>query len=118
MHSEIGEVRIAPQVLAAVAALAALSVPGVASLSTNRPLRMGLLLRRTAAIDTGVAVTVENGSASFEVFLVVDRSVNMLETSRRVQSEVARAIRETVGMPVQSINIHVEDVAVDVAGPR
>jgi uncharacterized alkaline shock family protein YloU len=112
MAEQRGVVRIAPQVLATVAAYAALAVSGVARLSGHQPMRFGRLLRRVAVGD-GVAVAVDDGTVSIDLFLVYDRTANMLETSRQVQAEVARAVQETVGMQVLEINVHVADVAVD-----
>ena len=109
MAEQRGVISIAPDVLATVAAYAALAVPGVVSMS-GRPARHMGRIRGRAAVSDGVAVEVAEGSAKIDLFLVYDRSVNMLETSRRVQSEVARAIQETVGMAVTEINVHVADV--------
>ena len=112
MDPRLGVVSIAPEVLATVASLAALSVPGVSRLSARRPRRMEQLLRRVAA-EEGVAVALSDGAAIVDLYLIYDGAVNMLETSRRVQAEVARAIREMVGVAVQEINIHVDDIALE-----
>ena len=113
MNEKMGSVSIAPQVLVTVASLAATSVPGVVRLSAHRPVSVERILRRTA-VDQGIAISVEDGVAAVDLYLVYDRTVNMLETSRRVQAEVARAIQETVGMSVREVNVHVDDVALDV----
>jgi uncharacterized alkaline shock family protein YloU len=113
MAEQRGVISIAPAVLATVAAYAALAVPGVASLSRRPAMRMDRLLRRTAVSD-GVAVEVVDDSAKIDLFLIYDRTVDMLETSRRVQSEVMRAVQETVGMAVGEINVHVTDVVVEI----
>lgn len=116
MNEKIGTVTIAPPVLVTMARLAALSVPGVVRLSHHRPLSVERILRRTA-VDAGVTISVEaGGAAAVDLYLVYDRSVNLLETSRRVQAEVARALEETVGMTVREINVHVDDVATDAGG--
>jgi uncharacterized alkaline shock family protein YloU len=114
MDDKLGSVSIAPQVLVTVATHAAVSVPGVVKVSTHRPLTVERLLRRTA-VDEGIAISVEeNGAATIDLYLIYDRSAHMLETSRAVQAEVARAIQEMVGMSVREINVHVDDVALEV----
>jgi uncharacterized alkaline shock family protein YloU len=35
----------------------------------------------------------------------------MLSVGRQIQAEVTRAIQEIVGMGVQSVDVHIEDVA-------
>ncbi len=117
MENKLGTVTIAPHVLATVAAHAAQSVRGVARLSTHRPVRVERLLGRMAVND-GVSVMVTDGVVSVDLYLVFARTANMLETSRQAQAEVARAINDVVGMTVSEINVHVEDVAVDVTSDR
>ncbi len=109
MSHKTGTVTMAPQVLITIARFAATSVPGVIRVSSHRPLSVERLLKRTA-IEDGIAVSVEEGSASIDLYLVYERTVPMIETSRKVQAEVARAIQETVGMPIREINVHIEDV--------
>ena len=41
--------------------------------------------------------------------------VNIREVGREVQNQVARAIQEMVGTPVQRIDVHVEDIDYDLA---
>ncbi len=112
MDDTTGSVIIAPQVLCTVARHAAQSVRGVAGLSKQRPVTMERLLRRTA-VEEGIAISVEDNSAAIDLYLVLERGAYMLDTSRQVQAEVARAIQETVGMSIREINVHVEDVAIE-----
>lgn len=112
-----GTVSIAPQVLASVASSAALAVPGVLQLSRARPVTMQRLLRHVA-LEPGVAIAIADGSAVVDLYLIYDRTVSMLETSRAVQAEVARAIHETVGMTVTAVHVHVDDVGGEPALPQ
>lgn len=115
MGNKLGSVTIAPHVLTTIAAHAAHSVRGVARLSEHRAVRVERLLGRMA-VDEGVSVMVISGVATIELYLVFERTAHMLETSRQVQAEVARAINEVAGMTVSEINVHIEDVAVDAIG--
>jgi len=40
----------------------------------------------------------------------MDPHVNIMETSRKLQSAVVEAMNKMIGLEVQSVNIHVEDV--------
>jgi uncharacterized alkaline shock family protein YloU len=42
---------------------------------------------------------------------VADASANLREMSVAIQKSVARSIREILGMKVESVNVHIEDVA-------
>jgi uncharacterized alkaline shock family protein YloU len=103
---------IAPGVLLTIARETALAVPGVTGMApvpggVNRLFRRGL--------GDGVRITVADGSASVDLYLVLGRESNVRQVSRAVQHEVARAIQEMVGMPVDRVDVHIEDI--DFASP-
>jgi uncharacterized alkaline shock family protein YloU len=45
-----------------------------------------------------------------DLFLVLDRDVNLRQISHEVQTAVARAISEMLGMVAGRINIHIDDI--------
>ncbi len=47
---------------------------------------------------------------AFDIFVMMDPHVNVLETSQRVQEAVTEAIDKMVGLSVETVNVHVEDV--------
>jgi uncharacterized alkaline shock family protein YloU len=106
-HRPPGKTTISPQVLMAIARMAALSVPGVKSLA----LMSGGVDRwfRPRAGD-GVRLTIQNNLIHADVYLVMKDNVNIREVGRNVQHQVARAIQEMVGMDIARIDIHVEDI--------
>lgn len=98
---------IAPAVLVSIARQTALAVPGVAGLApvpggVNRWFRRGL--------GDGVRIDVEGGRARVDLYLVFGRDSNVRQVGRAVQTEVARAFQEMVGMPVDGVNVHIEDI--------
>ena len=104
MEKSLGVVRIAPNVLATIARLTALSVPGVVRVE-GAP---SLLGRRSG--DEGVRIDVSEDAVTVDLYLIVEQGRNMLALSREVQAQVDRAINDMVGMPVREINIHILDV--------
>jgi uncharacterized alkaline shock family protein YloU len=103
-----GKTTIAPEVLLTIARLSALGVPGVARTSpvpggANRLFRRG--------VEDGVRIEVQDMAVAVDLYLVVEHNLNVREVSREVQAAVARAIQEMVGMDVQAVNVHIEDVA-------
>ena len=103
-----GKTIIAPDVLLGIARLSALGVPGVARMSPV-PGGVNRLFRR--GIGDGVRIEVKDQAVSVDLYLVVNPDTQLQDVSRAVQSEVARAIQEMVGMVVLSVNVHIEDVA-------
>ncbi len=105
-YHSTGKTTVTPDVLLTVARMAALSVEGVSSMA-HMPGGVNRLFRRS---DEGVRMTVEDGQAFVDIYLILDSDVNVREVSRNVQQQVARAIAELVGLEIGHINIHIEDI--------
>jgi uncharacterized alkaline shock family protein YloU len=58
----------------------------------------------------GVRIEVDDDSVAVDLYLVLANESNAREVSRTVQSEVARAVEDMVGMQVKRIDIHIEDI--------
>lgn len=98
---------VAPEVLTAIASLAALEVPGVSRLA---PVSGGVnrLFRR--GINDGVRIEAKDNMVYVDLFLILKENVNIREVGRNIQQNVARSIQELVGMDVGEVNVHVEDI--------
>ena len=105
-----GTTTIAPGVLITIARLTALSVPGVAMIASV-PGGVNRLFRRGSG--EGVRIEVEEDAVSVDLYLILARNTNVREVSRKVQAEVGRAIEDMVGMQVQRIDVHIEDIDYD-----
>jgi uncharacterized alkaline shock family protein YloU len=98
---------IAPGVLVAIARQTALTVAGVAGMAPV-PGGVNRLFRR--GVGDGVQIEVESGRAGVDLYLVLGGESNVRQVGRTVQSEVTRAFEEMVGIPVDRVDIHVEDI--------
>ncbi len=101
-------VTVAPEVLLTIARLAALRVDGVARMSAI-PGGVDRLWRRTPTAE-GVQILVDGQTVTVDLFIVTHVNANMRAVSHAVQREVARALREIVGMTVKAVNVHIDDV--------
>ena len=111
MEEKLGTVRISPQVLATMARLTTLEVPGVVRMSRDFSSGVGRFLRGRAAGD-GVRIEIVDDAVAVDLHVVVAQEVNLHELGREIQSRVSRAIKDMVGMPVLAVNVHVEDVQI------
>jgi uncharacterized alkaline shock family protein YloU len=102
-----GKTTIAPSVLLTIARLTALGVPGVIRMA-EVPGGVDRLFHR--GISEGVRLEVDDDSVAVDLYLVLANETNAREVSRTVQSEVARAVEDMVGMQVKRIDIHIEDI--------
>jgi uncharacterized alkaline shock family protein YloU len=106
---ELGTVRIAPGVLATIAGLTALSVPGVARMSGDMVSGVSKLLGRPDALS-GVKIQVKDDAVWVELHLVAEPETNLYQLSTQVQRDVAQAIDKMVGMTVRQVDVYIEDV--------
>jgi Uncharacterized protein conserved in bacteria len=109
-----GKTTIAPDVLITIARLTALSVPGVSRLAIT-PGDVNRLFNH--GINDGVHISVENNSVYADLYVILRRDINVRDVSHAIQSQVARAISEMVGMEVGKVNIHVEDIDYSAEAP-
>jgi uncharacterized alkaline shock family protein YloU len=101
MAESPGRVTIAQSVLDTIVQLTTLNVPGVSRLGARTP------LRRSA---DGVKVEVSGDRVNVDVYVVVAPEVNMRDVGQAIQTEIARAMQEIVGMEVATVNVHIQDV--------
>lgn len=97
-------VTVAPGVILTIVQIAALSVDGAVKMGSSPG-----LLRRSSSHD-GVHLTLVDEGVRVDIYLLADGSRGLYETCRAVQAEVARTIKEYVGMDVLAVNVHIEDV--------
>lgn len=105
-----GTTTIAPGVLVTISRLTALSVPGVASMASV-PGGVNRLFRRGSG--EGVRIEVDENAVAIDLYLILARNTNVRDVSRKVQAEVGRAIEEMVGMQIDRIDVHIEDIDYD-----
>jgi len=103
-----GKTTVAPDVLVEIARMAALKVDGVDSMA---PVSGGVnRLFRRGVVD-GVRISVEDDIVFVDLYIILKEGVNIRNTSREVQKMVTRAITEMIGMDVEEVNIHIENIA-------
>lgn len=106
-YPNTGRTTIAPDVLLTITQLAALDVPGVSRMS---PIPGGVNRYLHRGGGEGVRIIVKDDTVSVDLYVILKNDTNLRQVSRGVQSEVARAISELVGMHVGRVNVHIEDV--------
>ncbi len=104
-----GKITIAPEVLLTIAQLTAQNVTGVSRLSQEPVDGIRGIFRRSKLCE-GVCIQVQDDTVNADIYVILQKEVNVREVSRNIQSSVARAISEMVGMQVGRINIHIDDI--------
>lgn len=107
--AEVGNIRIADEVVAKVAAKAALEIQGVYKMSGGVVDEVTKLLGKK---NTGKGVKVEVGDreCSVDVYIVVEYGVSFPNVALEVQQNIIRAITEMTGLKVVEVNVYIQDV--------
>ena len=108
----IGEVKIASDVVATIAALAASEVDGVASMAGNITNEIiGKLGMKNAS--KGVKVMMEEGSVRVDMNLNMKYGYSIPEVGEKVQDRVKSAIENMTGLSVLEVNIKIAGVSME-----
>lgn len=111
-NSTIGEVKIADDVIAMIAALAATEVKGVARMTGNITNEMVAMFSKQR-ISKGVKISVEGNCVTVNLALELDYGVNIPTVSEKVQDKVKSAIETMTGLTVAEVNVRIAGVAID-----
>ncbi len=105
-RNELGELKIANEVVGIIAGLAATEIKGVAGMSGGIAGGIAELLGRKN-LSKGVKVEVGEHETAVDLFVVVDYGFNIPEVSKEMQENVKRAIEVMTGLDVVEVNIHI-----------
>ena len=95
----LGEVKIADEVVAIIAALAATEVEGVASMAGN--ITNDLIARLGMKnLSRGVKVDVLEGIVTVSLALVLKYGYNIMDVSAKIQEKVKAAVENMTGLTV------------------
>ena len=102
-----GMTTVAPDVLLSIARLTTLGIEGVSHMSTTTS--MSAIFQKGNR-SSGVRVLIEDKVVFIDLHVVLEHDVNVRHVSRAIQDDVARAVKEMVGLDVGEIKIHIEDI--------
>ena len=107
----LGEVKIADEVVAIIAGLAAMEVEAVASMAGNatRELISKLGMK---SLSKGVKVDVLDGIVTVSLALNLNYGYSIKEITSKVQEKVKTAIENMTGLEVADVNIRVAGVEI------
>jgi uncharacterized alkaline shock family protein YloU len=106
-----GSVRVANEVIASIAAMAAREVEGVVALDEASARHFGDWIKRETA-HRGVRVALDpEHKIHLEVFLTVDSGTVLRDVAERVQDNVIEAVQRMLGLEVAEMNVFVSSIA-------
>ncbi|MDX9956460.1 MAG: Asp23/Gls24 family envelope stress response protein [Anaerolineae bacterium] len=100
-----GKVTVEPGVLETIARLTTKDVPGVVKIAEPTDVERFLGLS-----GKSVLVHVVEGRVSVDLHILAEPGISLLQLGRSVQLNVTEAIQKMIGMPVEAVNVYIEDV--------
>lgn len=108
----IGEVRVADEVVAIIAGLAATEIEGVESMAGNITNELVSKLGMKN-LSKGVKVNVSEASVAVDLALNIKYGYEIPTVSKKVQEKVKSAIETMTGLEVSVVNIKIAGVNID-----
>lgn len=114
-NGRLGEVKIADEVVAVIAGIAATEVEGVDSMAGNptKEIVGKLSGSKTAKSMRGVKVEVNDDKVCVDLSINVSYNYNIPEVSEKVQERVKNAIENMTGLTVLEVNIKIAYVVAE-----
>ncbi len=105
-----GSIKISDEVIAATAAIAAVSIDGVAEMSGGITESISSIIGKTN-LSKGIKVNTNDDNVIIDIFITVKYGVKIPEVAWNVQEKVKKEVEDTAGIKIKAINIHVQGVA-------
>jgi len=106
---ELGNIKIADEVVSIVAGLAATEVEGVAGMSGGIAGGIAEMLGRKN-LTKGVKVEVGDNECVVDLYVIIDYGHSIPDVSWNIQNNVKQAIEGMTGLDVMEVNVHVQGV--------
>ncbi|WP_297597040.1 Asp23/Gls24 family envelope stress response protein [uncultured Cetobacterium sp.] len=109
--NELGNIKIADDVVKTISAKAAQDVSGVYKLAGGVADEVSKMLGKKR-LTNGVKVEVGEKECSVEVYIIVEYGYQISEVAQNVQKNVLAAISTMTGLKVVEVNVFVQDVKI------
>jgi uncharacterized alkaline shock family protein YloU len=110
MPTELGNIKIADEVVSIIAGLAATEVDGVAGMSGGVVGGIADMLGKRN-LSKGVKVEVGDKQAAIDLYIVVKFGVRIPDVAWTIQENVKKAVESMTGLETLKINVHVQGVS-------
>lgn len=108
--TDVGTVKIADEVVAIIAGMAATEIKGIAGMSGGIVGGIAEFVGKKSP-SKGVKVEVGEKEAAIDLFVIVEFGVRIPEIAHEVQQNVKKAIENMTGLTVVEVNVHIQGVS-------
>lgn len=108
-NKEYGNVKIADDVVAIIAGVAANEIPGVTSMSGGITGGFSEMLGMKN-LSKGVKVEIKENEVAIDVFIVVEYGKNISEIGKNVQENIKNSVESMTELNVVEVNVNIQGV--------
>lgn len=105
-----GIVKISDEVVSIIAALAADEIEGITPGLAGSGITQ--ILGNKKNISKGVKVSVNEGTATIDLYVIVDYGIQIPEVCEKVQHNVMKTVETITGLKVSAVNVYVQNIVV------
>ena len=106
---DLGSIRIADEVIASIAGIAAVDVTGVVGMSSGLIGGMAEMMGKKNPAK-GVKVQVGAREVAVDLYIIVEYGLRIPDVALQVQEKVKEAVETATGLSVIEVNVHVQGV--------
>ena len=115
---ELGNIHISEEVLAVIAAAAALEVEGVHGLAANLGSDLAELLGGKKNLAKGIRIQVADQAVSVDISIVVKYGYLIPDVAKAVQDAVCSSMESMSSLTVTAVNVNVSGISLESAGHK
>lgn len=115
--TELGNVQIHQSVIATIARLTAMKIPGVVEMSGGLVDGLAGMIGKKS-VDRGIRVEFEENSVTIELHVIMEYGVRIPHVAWKIQTEIRQAVEQMTGKPVKAVQVVVQGVRLPSAGNR
>ena len=115
---ELGNIHISEDVLAVIAAAAALEVEGVHSLAANLGSDLAELLGGKKNLAKGIRIQVAEQAVTVDISIIVKYGYLIPDVAKAVQDAVSGSVESMSSLTVAAVNVNVSGISVEGAGHK
>lgn len=104
-------VKIAPDVIATIAGIAAKEINGVAGMCGSFAGGIAEKLGAKKSPTKGIRVEVKENSVVIDLYVIVEFGVRIPELAWEIQESVKNNVETMTGMSVEKVNIHIDGIS-------
>ena len=115
---ELGNIHISEDVLAVIAAAAALEVEGVPGLAASVGSELAELLGGKKNLAKGIRIQVADQAVSVDISIVVKYGYLIPDVAKAVQDAVCSSMESMSSLTVTAVNVNVSGISLESAGHK